>query len=40
VRDLIERVDAAVAAGGAVSDEELVALETVMERLKERHGIK
>ena len=39
VRDLIERVDAAVAAGGSVSDEELAALETVIERLKERHGI-
>jgi hypothetical protein len=40
VRDLIERVDAAIASGGAVSDEELAALETVMERLKERHGTK
>jgi hypothetical protein len=40
VRDLIERVDAAVAAGGTVSDEELAALETVIERLKERNGLK
>ncbi len=38
VRDLLERIDAAVSSGGSVSDEELAALEAVMERLNERHG--
>ncbi len=38
VRDLLARIDAAVSAGGSVSDEELAALEAVMERLNERHG--
>ncbi|HCM28351.1 MAG TPA: hypothetical protein DIC34_17785 [Treponema sp.] len=40
VRDLLDKVNALLAAGGAVGDEELAALETVVARLKERSGIK
>jgi hypothetical protein len=36
VRDLVSRIDRAIAAGGAISDDELAAWKKILERLEER----
>lgn len=38
LRDLLDRIDRAIAEGGAATEDELAAMEAILERMKGRHG--
>lgn len=40
IRDLLQRIDALLAPGASISEDELTAMETVIRKLKDRNGIR